>query len=270
MKKRFIRYMLWVAVGASLMMCDSGNTPTPQQPQPPQPPAGQCRITSITINYSSSPIPTITQFTYDENGLLSEIIRDNGKSVIAYRTGLPYVLQVFPLSGGDWLAHYEVTLYSNGTLKDITSQSNYPGAKPSSTSFTKFSMTNTAIVGTETVIEANLFSWDTNGDMMRFVGEDDSDDPKKGEYYTYYTDHEYAPKNVDAFTRYLSTYQGYDYIRLFGAPAYDTPHLVKEQKSERNTSTFEYVFDDDGKITKITITSEMGAKALVTPLYDCK
>jgi len=264
MKIRLITCILLSALGASLMMCDSGNTVIPQQP------AVQCRIKLITITYTSSTAQTVTQFVYDENGLLSEIARDNGsKSVITYRASRPYVLQLFSVSGGDWLLQEEVTLYPNGTLRDITSQANNPGAKPTSTSFTKFSMTNTAIVGTETVTKANLFSWDLNGDMIRFVKEEDSNDPKKGDYYTYYTEKEYAPKNVDPFTRYLSTYQGYDYIRLFGAPAYYTPHLVKQQKSELNTWTFEYDFDDDGKITKITITSEIGAKAMVTPVYDC-
>jgi hypothetical protein len=99
------------------MMCNSGNAPTPQ------PPAAQCRIKSITITYSSITIPTTTQFAYDENGLLSEMVRNSeGKSVITYRTGKPYLLQTFPISGGDWLTQHEATLYPNGTLRDITSQ----------------------------------------------------------------------------------------------------------------------------------------------------
>jgi len=263
MKSRIIRYLLLPTVTASLAMCTSSN-PTPQQP------ILHCRISAITSTYTSSPEVTTIQFGYNDDGFLTEMVHNTGKAVITYRGNQPYLLRFVPKAGGDWITQHEVTLYSNGTLKDITTLDNISGAKPSSTSFTKFSMTSTAIIGTKTVITAALFSWDLNNDMIRFVGEDESSDPKKGTYYTYYTDQVYAPKNVDAFTRYLSTYQGYDYIRLFGAPAYDTPHLVKEQKYGFTTSTFVYDFDDFGKITKITITSDGGAKTFVTPTYDCK
>jgi len=182
-----LRCLLLSIIAAALAMCTS-STPTPQ------PPTLQCRISSITSTYTSSSEVTTIQFRYNDDGFLTEMIHDKGKGVITYRGNLPYLLQFFPKAGGDWFMQHEVTLYSNGTLKDVTTLDNIPGAKPSSTSFTKFSMTSTAIIGTKTEITAALFSWDLNNDMIRFVREDESNDPKKGTYYTYYTDQVYAKK----------------------------------------------------------------------------
>ena len=235
--------------------------------------SSSCRITFIKITNSQNNVVITHEFLYDEEGHITEMFHNNGsvtnKRSITYQNAKPYILYVIPQPGDLWIQKHEVTRYPGGTLKDISSINNYAGATATTTSFTKYTLTTTSKQGSEIEMQTSLFSWDINGDMIRFVGEEESNISSKGTYYTYFTDKEYVPQTLDPFARSLSTYQGFDYIWMFGAPAYNTPHLVKTQTTEFSETTYMYEFDSDGKIMKITLSSDTGAKSYMTLTYAC-